>query len=180
MKRLIIFAAGLAIGAFAGLGMGYARWHEPFDRFANDRRIVLNRAEDFPVGGVLLIGDSTVERLHLPELCGLPVFNAGISGARADQVQPVVKPLLDRLKPKMVIVAVGANDKDQGDPWEADLASFAPQGAVVLDAPPALAQQHGWRRIEPLPAAMLMDGIHANDIGRAELKRRFATACALI
>lgn len=177
MKCFVGICVALAIGAVAGVFVGYARWHEPFDRFANNRRVILGRAEDFPAGGALLIGDSTAELLYLPELCGLPVFNAGISGARADQILPIAEPLMDRLKPALVVVMAGANDKEQGDPWENDLVALTPEGAIVVDVPPALAARHGWRLIEPLPAAMLRDGIHANAIGRAELKRRFAAAC---
>jgi lysophospholipase L1-like esterase len=175
LRRATVAVAILAIGTAIGVSIGYARWHEPFDRYANARRIVMHRADDFPQGGVLLIGDSTAERLHLPEICGTPVFNAGISGARADQLAPIAKPLIEKLAPRTVIVMAGTNDRIQNDPWQDDIAGFAPRGAVVVGVPVALAQANGWRVVDALPASLLAaDGIHHSPAGRAEMKRRLS------
>lgn len=176
LRRATVAVAILAIGTAIGVSIGYARWHEPFDRFANARRIILNRADDFPNGGVLLIGDSTAERLHLPQLCGLPLFNAGMSGARADQIAPLARPLIASLKPHAVIVMAGANDRIQNDPWHEDVAGFAPRGAFVVGVPVELAQANGWRAIDALPASLLADGVHPSPAGRAEMKRRLSAA----
>jgi len=179
MWRAAVLVIIFIIGIGAGVSLGYARWHEPFDRYANARRIVMHRADDFPTGGVLLIGDSTAERLHLPELCGAPVFNAGISGARADQIAPIAKPLIEKLSPRTVIVMAGTNDRIQGDPWEDDIVCIAPKGAHVVGVSAQMAQAQGWHLIEPLPATMLEDGIHGSAAGRSEMKLRLITAvCA--
>ncbi len=168
MKPVLLGAGALvifAVGAAAGAAAGYARWHEPFDRHADARRIIMNRAEDAPTGGVLLIGDSIVHRLHLSELCGLPVFNAGMSGARADQIAPIVDPLVAKLKPRFIILSAGTNDDVQGDDWRADVKAMQRPGMMTITPD------------DRLPAAMLSDGIHPNAAGRVELKRRMADAC---
>ena len=177
LRLAVAVVALLAIGTGIGLGIGYTRWHEPFDRYANARRIIMHRADDFPAGGVLLIGDSTAERLYLPELCGTPVFNAGISGARADQIAPIAKPLIEKLAPRIIIVMAGTNDRIQGDPWQEDIAGFAPRGAIVVGVPASLTRENGWRAIEALPSSFhAEDGIHHSAAGRAELKRRLSAA----
>lgn len=164
--------AATSVGVGAGIAFGYNRWHEPFDRFANAREVVMKRADDFPKGGILVLGDSTAERLHLPNLCGVAVFNAGISRARADQIAPIAAPLIKSLAPKVVIVMAGTNDRFQNDPWVEDISAFAPRGAVVVDVPEPIARSMGWRAVDPLPPTMLAeDGIHASAEGRAEMKR---------
>jgi lysophospholipase L1-like esterase len=176
MWRAALLASIFLIGAGTGMALGYARWHEPFDRYANARRIVMHRADDFSKGGVLLIGDSTAERLSLPEICGTPVFNAGISGARADQIAPIAKPLIAKLSPRTVIVMAGTNDRIQGDPWEEDIVQIAPKGAYVVGGSPQMARAKGWHLIDPLPPTMLEDGIHGSAAGRSEMKRRLINA----
>lgn len=165
MRGVIFFAVGLAIGVTGGVSAGYSRWHEPFDRFADARRAIMNRAEDAPKGEILLIGDSIIHRLYLPELCGHPVFNAGMSGARADQIEPLLDPLIDKLKPRLIIMAAGTNDAVQGDEWRADLQRMKRARMVVMTPD------------DKLPARLLADGVHPNAEGRAELKRRFAKNC---
>lgn len=161
MKLLMMIVTAVAIYA-AGMATGYARWHEPFDPFGKLRWAHLNRADDAPKGGVLLLGDSFVQRLYLPELCGLPVFNAGMAGARSDQIAPLVKPLIAKLEPKVIVVSAGANDREQG--VEPDM-GFVPKGAIVIGVD------------VPLPDQRMPDGVHPNAEGRAELKRRLAAAC---
>lgn len=156
------FLSGLLVGALLGVSLGYIRWHEPFDRYARDRWAILNRADDVPPGGAVLIGDSIVQRLYLRELCGLPVFNAGMAGARSDQVAPMVAPLITKLRPRVVVIAAGVNDKLQG---RQPLRGFEPEGAIVIG------------RDVQLPDQLLDDGVHLDARGRAELKRRLEAAC---
>ncbi|WP_260581390.1 SGNH/GDSL hydrolase family protein [Sphingopyxis sp. PET50] len=171
----------------AGLLAGYCRWHEPFDPFSTRRGVTLNRTADFPAGGMLLIGDSTVERLHLPTLCNLPVFNAGLSSARSDQVRPMVPELLKRLRPRRVVTSLGSNDLRQGRAgWERDVAAIAPRGAIIVgissDGPgdraaanrflARLAAERGGRFVAALPVSKTSDGVHAD----AARPRRVETA----
>lgn len=164
MRGALLFIAGIALGATAG----FARWHEPFDRYARDRTVILNRADDAPTGGVILMGDSIVHRLNLTELCGLPVFNAGMSGARTDQIAPLVDPLIAKLKPRLVIMSTGTNDARRGKDWRAAVEKVKRPGMVMLTPD------------DKLPADMLADGVHPNAQGRAELKRRLAAKCEAI
>lgn len=142
---------------------------------------------DFPEKGLLVIGDSTVERLHIPSLCGLPAFNAGLSSARSDQLRPMVASLLKGLRPRRVVIAVGANDLLQGrEGWERDIAAIAPRGAIIVGItgqPSAnriladLARDRDGIFVEPIAPSLTDDGIHANAAGRAEWKRRIDRAC---
>lgn len=159
------FAAAAGLFYLAGVATGYARWHEPFDRYARDRMVILNRAEDAPTGGVILMGDSIVHLLNVPELCGLPVFNAGMSGARSDQIAPLVDPLIAKLKPRLVIMSAGTNDMRGGKDWRAAVEQVKRPGMVMLTPD------------DRLPDALLSDGVHPNAKGRAELKRRMESAC---
>lgn len=161
--------------AFAlGLGLGYARWHEPFDRYARDRWVNLQRAEDFPKGGVLLIGDSTAHRLHLPTLCGLPVFNAGMSGAKVEEIAPSIAPLTAKLRPAAVIVSMGQNN--EGD-WDNRLLEVLPPRAYVIGV---YARDN--RRLEARgryipPFTTSADGVHADAAGRREIKANLLKIC---
>jgi hypothetical protein len=59
---------------------------------------------------ILLAGDSHIERLYLPSLCGLPTVNAGIGGATA----PIFAESLSRIRvgvrPRATILTIGTND----------------------------------------------------------------------
>jgi hypothetical protein len=179
MKGAVLFLVGIFVGASVGVSAGYIRWREPFDPYAKWRFAHEKRAEDFPTGGVLLIGDSIVHRLYIPELCGKPVFNAGMAGARADQIAPLAAPLIAKLAPSVIIVSAGANDRQQKVSWQNDLEKIAPVGAIVIDAPADLAKKNGWSVVPALSAAHRSDDVHANAAGRIELKRRIAEkACA--
>jgi hypothetical protein len=174
MRGAILFIAGVFLGATVAGATGYVRWNKPNDPYPKWRFAHEKRADDFPTGGVLLIGDSIVHRLYLPELCEKPVFNAGMAGARADQISPLAAPLIAKLEPSIIVVSAGANDRQQGDAWHRDLETIAPRGSIVIDAPDALAKKNGWVVIPALPAEHRSDAVHANAEGRAELKRRIA------
>lgn len=96
----------------------------------------------------LLLGDSQAERLYLPELCGAPVVNAGIGGARAAAVRRVAEALVLPVPPEAIVVMVGTNDvqrrRDPADParraaFHADLRAIlvasARRAAVVYATP---------------------------------------------
>ncbi|UNU43612.1 hypothetical protein EAO27_13440 [Sphingopyxis sp. YF1] len=179
MRAVILFFVGVFLGGAVAGAAGYVRWNKPHDPYAKWRFAHEKRAEDFPTGGALLIGDSIVHRLYIPELCGKPVFNAGMAGARADQIAPLSAVLIDKLRPSIIVVSAGANDREQGDAWHRDLEKIAPRGAIVIDAPTSLAVRNGWAVIPALPAILRTDDVHANAAGRSELKKRIAdTACS--
>ena len=91
------------------LSRGY--WHDP--HLARDSRMLaINaQAEQFSKGQVLLVGDSTAERFHLTEICGLEVLNAGVGRAKASEIEPLAKRLRTELEPSILIVSGGMNDE---------------------------------------------------------------------
>lgn len=121
--------AALALGALAVVATAAAsraHWHDP--HMVRDQRLLVieEHAAQMPRGAVLLVGDSTAERFHLPTLCGLPVLNAGVGRASAEEVLPLAQTLKARLAPRLVIVSVGLND---ADPASASAAFAAALGA---------------------------------------------------
>lgn len=188
MKRIAIAVSLLLTGALIGGAVGYARWHDRGDPFSFRRWVTINRTDDFPRGGLLLLGNSTVERLYIPEICGLPAFNAGLSSARSDQLAPMVPDLIKRLRPSQVVVAVGANDIEQGRAeWPGTVEQLTPRGAIVVgitgqpDANAklaAIARRKGGVFVEPIPAIMTTDGVHVDARGSRLWKDRVNAACA--
>ena len=63
-----------------------------------------------PAGGVLVLGDSIIELQNFTSLCGLPVINAGISGLTTDRLAGLAPQLVAAARPRLVVVAIGAND----------------------------------------------------------------------
>lgn len=72
--------------------------------------VLMSRADVAVGGGTLLVGDSISAYFNGKQLCGSDVFNAGISGARLKQVADITPTLIEKLHPRLVIIAVGTND----------------------------------------------------------------------
>jgi lysophospholipase L1-like esterase len=73
--------------------------------------IPLVRAE--PPSGLptlLLVGDSRVAEWRLPRLAGFHVVNAGFPGCTTSQIAMRTRPLLDKIKPQVVVIQAGIND----------------------------------------------------------------------
>jgi lysophospholipase L1-like esterase len=76
---------------------------------------MLQRVQDFTarrVKPVVFLGDSLVEHANFsPTICGLPVINAGYSGAVASGVLRLVD-AFDRIRfsPAVLVISVGVND----------------------------------------------------------------------
>jgi lysophospholipase L1-like esterase len=58
----------------------------------------------------MLFGDSIVEALGMPTVCGLPTLNAAIGGVGVTSVARYVRELVPLAKPTVVVVGVGVND----------------------------------------------------------------------
>ncbi|GJD62251.1 SGNH/GDSL hydrolase family protein [Methylobacterium frigidaeris] len=69
------------------------------------------RQIDGPYG--LLLGDSQMERLYLPELCGHPAVNAAIAGTRISGLRAVAGWLELPRPPEAIVVTIGTNDLTQ-------------------------------------------------------------------
>lgn len=59
---------------------------------------------------IAILGDSHAERLFLPALCGLPLVNAGISGATLADVLDLARAITPPREAQAVLLAVGTND----------------------------------------------------------------------
>lgn len=82
----------------------------PRDGYALVRlRTVEAQAEQIEGDYILLAGDSHAERLYLPELCGLPTLNAGLSGATLADMAPFLSAAKIR-PPKLTVLIAGTND----------------------------------------------------------------------
>jgi len=82
--------------------------------------VLLDQAKSYQHGGVLVIGDSISERSGISTLCGLPVFNAGISSARTKDLADLTPKLVAEIKPTLVFIALGTNDANAARPTAID------------------------------------------------------------
>lgn len=114
-RLVLIAAAALAFGAVAGwIGhQSLQRGGNPLkpDAFQQIRtKTIESQLAQVEGDYVVLLGDSHAERLFAPHLCGLPVVNAGISGATADDVVALTRRLAPRRKARALLLSVGTND----------------------------------------------------------------------
>lgn len=71
---------------------------------------MLRQAQDFPDGGIMIVGDSLTEFTYISELCNKPVFNAGLAGSRVSDWKYRLPQMLKATRPAIVIFALGLND----------------------------------------------------------------------
>jgi lysophospholipase L1-like esterase len=114
-RFVLVAAAALAFGAIAGwLGhRSLEHGHSPVrpDAFQQIRaKTIESQLAQVEGDYVVLLGDSHAERLFTPHLCGLPVVNAGISGATADDVVALTRRLAPQRKARALLLSVGTND----------------------------------------------------------------------
>lgn len=66
-------------------------------------------AEANSSSGIVIIGDSLVEDAKFPpSVCGIPITNAGIGGAKTSTLLAIAQNMV--AKPSLVVVSVGVND----------------------------------------------------------------------
>jgi len=200
------FALGLAAGVVGAIVIMLIASQPPSrhrpDRFQRQREIIVFRAADMPQHGTIVLGDSIVERQRITELCGLPAFSAGISGAEGADITPLVEPVVALTKPARVVLAIGANDFNSDDPthvaeFEAEMTRLAADAGridIIVGIPtekPAyavsanagnealrrLAMNVGAAFVEFPEARFTRDGLHLNADGRSEWRRRVDAAC---
>jgi len=89
-----------------------------YDHLPNIPReeVILGQKAGLADGAVVFIGDSITEGLPIPP-APFPALNAGINGATAVTYHPFLGKLLDGLKAKIVIIALGVNDTLSDPRW---------------------------------------------------------------
>ena len=95
-------------------------------------RAIRAQAPQFHQRGIMLLGDSIMEALATPDVCGLPVFNPAIGGIGAASVAQYAQEFLPVAKPLIVVVGVGVNDAAIA--IKAPLAEWARRYADILRA----------------------------------------------
>jgi len=97
-----------------GVVMAHARWHDDGPPRLRERGLAIqSHLDQIGPGAALVIGDSIVERQAFGTLCGLPVINAGIGRATAEDALAFGPMVSVRAKPAITIVAIGTNDSMQ-------------------------------------------------------------------
>lgn len=147
-----MLVAGILALAMAGAGGFLLGRYKPFARSGIDAYVhhrldvLLAKAVDAPKGQALLIGDSLTDMQSLNALCGLQVFNGGVSGSRLRDWESHAAALAAALEPQLVVVALGTNDAIPGS--DSDFAQWKAQYQelirklgdrhLILVAPPSL------------------------------------------
>jgi hypothetical protein len=68
---------------------------------------------------IVVFGDSITELAALPhQLCGHAVINAGIGGLRVKDFETIAQRVVQKQRPFMIVIALGANDR--GSPQAGD------------------------------------------------------------
>lgn len=192
IKPAILLAFALAFSA--GVATGYVRWHRPATNNKVYRALVIReQARELPEGGVLVIGDSLIERQRQPDFCGLPTLNAGIGGATSGELLALVADLAPA-RPKRLVINAGANDMLQGVPpaqlqdnIERMLGAFEGVAAIVVGVPGGGPADEALRAAaQPTNATFLpwpvlqsedtIDGLHLAPSGSVKWSRAVARA----
>jgi lysophospholipase L1-like esterase len=113
-RRLPAYLAVAVFAFSAGVGAGWLRWKRSVASYMMHRSLVIHEhAQEMPVAGTLVIGDSIIERQRLGDICG-PTLNAGISGATSADLYALVSDVIRPTRPMRVVFNVGINDVLQG------------------------------------------------------------------
>lgn len=106
---LLLVAATIGWAGHRWLASGDAP--RPFDGFRQVRlKTIQSQLEQVRGPYVVIMGDSHAERLFLTSLCGLPVVNAGMSGAVLGDVLDLARKITPPHKAEAVLLSVGTND----------------------------------------------------------------------
>jgi hypothetical protein len=194
-KMLLVGALLAAVGAMGYKAGAYQRHHPTTKLYTQVRgnfvRTALENAE--PVD-TLVLGDSILEMTPLFDVCGR-TFNASVAGARIENVAALAPFAIQRTRPKVIVVEVGANHFFT----DADLAGFERQYAALLRSLPgrkilvgvpnsaeasgfvrAAASEIGAAYVEPVTPGKLTrnGGVHPTPIGADVYRQRIRLACS--
>jgi len=104
-----VCAGGLVLLAVIG-GYRLAQWRAVPEYSLYRGAAIRQQARVIPAGGVLFVGDSIVDQSFTPLICGLPVLNAGMSGATVADLFPVARDAIALAKPALILISVGINN----------------------------------------------------------------------
>jgi lysophospholipase L1-like esterase len=184
----------LAIGAI--VGFAFARWNYSMPTYAEQKTVFVRTAASIaPPMDTVALGDSVTEEAWLEGACG-KTFNAGIGGARVIDLRMIAKDILPRLRPKTIVVAVGANHfwKRPEPEFQRDypkLIAELPQAKLILVGVPNsaeasafvrnLARQNGATYLPPVTGAgnTVPDGVHLTTKGAWLFRARIERSCRL-
>ena len=198
MGRLASLVVGVAVILVSG-----ALLLQRSTNSGRDHRLreILDTAETVR-GGALLVGDSITREQQIERLCGLPVFNAGISGTGVSDWIDLAPLLVRKVQPQLVVYALGVNDAlnqrtfdvaQWADAYRHVRAAKAPR-VIVLG--PLDVENDGAERVTNRIAAMnaalsgeagyvrpfdvrglTRDGLHLNERGKIRWVERVQAAC---
>ncbi|QNA84060.1 hypothetical protein G4G27_08715 [Sphingomonas sp. So64.6b] len=199
MIRIFTLLVAVAMATLIGFVLGRSgRWQDYEQRRLGVMQAIVRQVGP---GQMLIVGDSIVEMQSLPEICGLVPINAGISGARSQDLLGFSSAAIALTGPSRIVFAVGVNDLLQGtdlkqwtaqttelvDQWrgkpiiigitaikKADPAMAERMNAVLRD----LATKRGGIFVKGLSAPETYDGVHPSRAGAKAWQQRLAAACA--
>lgn len=198
-RAAILLLVLLCIAIPAGWAVRHKRQQVHHDQSYTAKRsaMVQANAAIAPPQDFVALGDSLTEEVYLADVCGRS-FNAGVGGARVDDVIVVADRILKRLQPKVILVAVGTNDFWTG----MDAATFRTRYAALLARLPhahiilmglpesadgtavirEMAKARGFAYVDPVtgPENTVDDGAHLKLPGARLYRQRIAAACAAI
>lgn len=188
MRKRILGVAAAAVLATAALG-GYLLVGHRSD--GGQGVAAFREARAFAVSGALkqvtgpyslLLGDSQMERLYLPSLCGHPAVNGAIAGTRTSGLRAVAGWIALPRPPDTIVVTIGTNDltvrQRAGHPEAAEhfraearalFAELVPraQAVVATPIPPLDAGRPGVTHFYDVAAAGTYSGIIEEECRRA-------------
>jgi lysophospholipase L1-like esterase len=105
---LVVLPLALVLGSIAGYAFGKAGSYR-------SERLRAVSAELRQIAGdyLLAAGDSHIERWPARALCGLPLVNAGVSGATATSYGDFLAELPLTRPPRAIILTIGTNDANE-------------------------------------------------------------------
>lgn len=176
-------AAALAAGAAAFLASRHDGGGQAVAAFREARAFAVSGLLQQVEGPyALLLGDSQIERLYLPSLCGHPVVNAAIAGTRISGLRAVAGWIALPRPPETIVVTIGTNDltlRQRGDRSDATerfraearalFAELAPRArrVVATAVPPLDAGRPGVTKFYDTAAAPTYSAILSEECARA-------------
>lgn len=197
--RKLLLAGGIGIALVGAFVAGRKTGATEEEHYVPRRGWILTEtAQRTPDGGVLMIGDSLTERSGFATHCGMPVFNAGVSMAKAQDMRWAARTLAEELTPDLTVVALGTNDVLMETPIAdfrremTEMLAELPKPMTLVSVPELpenkdaaqpynaviaeLARQPGIKLVEPI-AYETSDGVHQSPAGAQTWRAAIEASC---